>query len=258
MANSLKQRQVRRRTEEKQSALVLGAWVEYTLVALSCAWIILVGVEFVRGETPGTTAALYAIWSIFVVDFAIRFFLATDKADYLRANFLTAISLLLPAFRVFRLARLLRFTRATRLVRVIGSLNRAVRSLGKTLTYRGLPYIAMLTAVVTLLGAAAFTAFERPPEGQIEGYADALWFTAMLMTTMGSAYWPASPEGRILCFLLSFYAFAVFGYFTAALASFFVGDRRQTEESTDTVCQELSDIKSDISELKKMMSQKAD
>jgi voltage-gated potassium channel len=43
------------------------------------------------------------------------------------------------------------------------------------------------------------------------------------MTTMGSGYWPESAEARVLCLLLALYAFAVFGYVTAALASFFVG-----------------------------------
>lgn len=33
----------------------------------------------------------------------------------------------------------------------------------------------------------------------------------MLLTTMGSEYWPQTAEGRILCLLLSVYAFAVFG-----------------------------------------------
>ena len=45
----------------------------------------------------------------------------------------------------------------------------------------------------------------------------------MIMTTMGSAYWPQTPEGRVLCFLLALYSFAVFGYVTATLATFFVG-----------------------------------
>jgi voltage-gated potassium channel len=45
----------------------------------------------------------------------------------------------------------------------------------------------------------------------------------MIMTTMGSAYWPLSLEGRILCWLLSLYAFGVFGYLTAAIASFVIG-----------------------------------
>jgi len=42
----------------------------------------------------------------------------------------------------------------------------------------------------------------------------------MLLTSMGSEFWPKSPEGRILCLLLAFYGFAVFGYITASFASF--------------------------------------
>ena len=49
----------------------------------------------------------------------------------------------------------------------------------------------------------------------------------MLMATMGSAYWPQTAEGRMLCLLLSLYGFAVFGYITASFASFFVGRDRE-------------------------------
>ena len=43
------------------------------------------------------------------------------------------------------------------------------------------------------------------------------------MTTMGSDYWPKTAEGRLLCVFLALYAFAVFGYEAATLASYFVG-----------------------------------
>jgi len=45
----------------------------------------------------------------------------------------------------------------------------------------------------------------------------------MIMTTLGSGYWPVTSEGRVLCIILSLYAFSVFGYVTAALATFLVG-----------------------------------
>jgi voltage-gated potassium channel len=63
-------------------------------------------------------------------------------------------------------------------------------------------------------------------------YSTALWWTAMLLTTMGSEYWPQTAEGRLLCLLLALYAFAIFGYVTAAIAAYFVGkdhDRGQRE-----------------------------
>ncbi len=44
----------------------------------------------------------------------------------------------------------------------------------------------------------------------------------MIMTTMGSSYWPVTAQGRILCLLLSLYAFVAFGYLTATLASYFI------------------------------------
>ena len=72
-------------------------------------------------------------------------------------------------------------------------------------------------------------AFER--EHGLADYGAALWWTAMLVTTMGSEYWPKSPEGRVLCLFLAIYAFAVFGYVTASLASFFVDrDAKTTKD----------------------------
>ena len=48
-------------------------------------------------------------------------------------------------------------------------------------------------------------------------YGDALWWTAMLMTTIGSAYWPLTAPGRVLAFMLSVYSLGVFGYLDTTL-----------------------------------------
>ena len=81
------------------------------------------------------------------------------------------------------------------------------------------------TVVVAFAGAAGIYGFERsgPGEGGVDSYATALWWTAMILTTMGSESWPWMPEGRLLCLLLAIYAFMIFGYITTSLASFFVG-----------------------------------
>ena len=52
----------------------------------------------------------------------------------------------------------------------------------------------------------------------------------MIVTTLGSDAWPRTPEGRLLCFLLAVYAFTIFGYITAALASFFVGRNKEKND----------------------------
>ena len=80
-----------------------------------------------------------------------------------------------------------------------------------------------LTVLVNLLGAAGIVVFEREAaNGAITGYSSALWWTAMTLTTMGAEYFPLTPEGRVLGLLPAIYGFAVFGYVTASIASFFV------------------------------------
>lgn len=210
----------------------LEEWLEKPMLVLSVAWLALVVVEFTRGLSPALETAGWVIWGIFVLDFALRFVLAPRKLEYLRTNVLTAISLMVPALRVlrvlrvFRAVRLLRAARAVRgvrLVKVVGTLNRGMRSLGRTFSRRGVGYVVALTVVVVLAGAAGMLSFERGvPGSTIDSYWDALWWTSMIMTTMGSDYFPRTAEGRVLCVILALYAFAVFGYVTATLATFFI------------------------------------
>jgi voltage-gated potassium channel len=219
-------------THERLIALrQVEAGLETPMLVLGFAWLVLLLIEFTWGLSSLLQVVSNVIWIIFIVDFLLRFVLAPRKLAYVRANWLTAISLLVPAVRIFRLARVirvLRLARATRglqLVRVVSSLNRGMRALRVTLGRRGFGYVAALTILVTLVGAAGMFVFEKEvptPEG-LHTYGSALWWTAMLMTTMGSQYWPQTPEGRVLGFLLALYAFAIFGYVTATLATFFIG-----------------------------------
>ena len=100
-----------------------------------------------------------------------------------------------------------------------------MQAFGHHLGRRGFGYMAGLSLLVIMVGAAGMYAFERdaPHPSGFDSYGTALWWTAMLLTTMGSDYWPKTPAGRLLCWVLSLYAFAVFGYVTALLASLFMG-----------------------------------
>ena len=203
---------------------------EPVMALLGIVWLLLLVIEFTQGVTPALANANRAIWTVFIIDFAAEFLVAPSKSVYLRRHWLVLLSLALPALRVARAARIVRVARAARsvrgvrLLRTLTSMNRAMSSLRMTMSRRGFGYVSGLTVLVTVGGAAAMFAFENgvtDPNG-LHDYATALWWTAMIMTTMGSAYWPQTPEGRMLCVVLSLYAFAVFGYVTATLASFFV------------------------------------
>jgi voltage-gated potassium channel len=214
------------------------AWLETPMVLLGFVWLALLIIELVHGLSPLLAWIGRGIWLAFIADFLLRFGLAPQKRLYLRRNLLTLLALLLPALRTLRLLRLARLLRASRgfnLLRILTSTNRGMKALRRTMRRRGVGYVAALTLLVLLAGAAGMYAFEDGSAG-FSSYGEALWWTAMLMTSLGSEAWPHTPEGRALCLLLGLYGFAVFGYLTATLASFFV-DRDAADKHSATAGQ---------------------
>jgi voltage-gated potassium channel len=205
----------------------LEANLDKPLAILGFVWLTLLVVEFTRGLSPLLTQIGLVIWAIFIADFLIKFGLAPNKGRYLRRHWLTAFALAIPAVRVVRVLRVFRAARAVRglrLLRLLTSWNRGMRALGRSMRRRGFGYVIVLTLLVLVSGAAGMYSFERDlaPGRSLDDFGTALWWTAMLLTTMGSEYWPQTTEGRLLCLLLAIYGFTMFGYVTAMLATFFV------------------------------------
>jgi voltage-gated potassium channel len=242
--------------ERREILEQLEAWLETPMLVLGLVWLALLMVELLWKEVwernPLLDAISVVIWVVFIINFAVEFLIAPDKSEYLKRNWLTVVSLALPAlrvFRIFRLARALRAARAARglrLVKVVGSLNRGMRALGAAMRRRGFGYVVALTGLVTVAGAAGMYAFENEAAGGLQSYGEALWWTAMVMTTMGSQYWPQTAEGRVLCFILSLYAFAVFGYVTATLATFFVGRDAEADGAEIAGARQLAELKTEV------------
>lgn len=214
----------------------LEGWLETPMIALSVVWLVLAVLELTRGLTPALQTAATVIWVVFILDFVLRLVLAPDRRRYLMRNWLTALSLAVPALRVLRVARALRLLRVARgvrglrLVQVVGTWNRSMRTLQRHLRRRHVGYVAALTAAVLFVGAAGMLAFERS-SGGMQSYGEALWWTSMILMSFGTDYWPRTMEGRVLCVLLAAYAIGVFGYVTASLATFFLGQDALDRES---------------------------
>lgn len=245
----------REQTDEQRRNLLmqLESWLETPMLILGFVWLGLLIYELIWSLSPALEWFGTTIWIIFILDFAVKFLLAPAKIDYLKSNWLTALSLLVPALRVFRIFRIFRFLRAARgirLFRVLTSLNRGMKALSASFGRRGFGYVVALTTIVILAGAAGMLAFENEADGGIKTYADALWWTAMMMTTIGSEYFPQTTEGRILCFILALYAFAVFGYVTATLATFFVGRDAENADAEIAGAEDIKLLRGEIASLR--------
>lgn len=213
--------------------------VRTPMTVLSFVWVGLVIVNLVSGLPLILQWLSWLIWAFFVVEVLIELFIAPDRRVYLQQHWLVVISLLLPAFgtlSALRVVQALASSGSLSLVRVLTAINRGMAATRHLVGKRKVGYVAGLTVLVMLVGAAGMFSFENPSMLRAQGYAhtvqqggglhsygEAVWWTAMIMTTMGSVYWPVTLAGRILCWLLALYAFGVFGYITAILASYFVG-----------------------------------
>ncbi|MBC1224921.1 ion transporter [Nostoc sp. UCD121] len=252
---SEKQALERERSEVLQQ---LEDWLETPMLVLGFVWLALFIIEIVWGLNPLQEAFSNTIWIIFILDFLLKLAIAPHKISYIKSSWLTAISLFLPALRTFRIVRVIKILRTARavrglqLLRVMTRANRGMRVLAASISRRGFGYVVALTMIVTLIGAAGMYAFENevPVESGLHNYGTALWWTAMLITTMGSEYWPKTPEGRVLCFFLALYAFAVFGYVTATLATFFIGRDADDDEAELAGAKSIQLLQNEIAALR--------
>jgi hypothetical protein len=104
---------------ERGSALAqLEDWLETPMMVLGFVWLALLVLELTRGLSPFLATLSSAIWIAFILDFALRFWLAPDKVAYLKRNWLGAISLVVPALRVLRVFSAARALSALRGVRL--------------------------------------------------------------------------------------------------------------------------------------------
>jgi voltage-gated potassium channel len=243
----------------------LEAWLQTPMIVLGFIWLLLVMAEFIWGTSRLSATFGIVIWIVFLAEFALRFVLAPDKLRFLRGDVITVVALIAPALRLFSIFRALRALRAAsaarglRLVKGVGAANRGMNALKASFGRRGLGYVLLATVLIVLLGAAGMLAFEPASEvpGGFVSYGDALWWTAMLLTSIGSQFWPQTPEGRVLCLLLALYGFTVFGYITASFASFFVGQEAKSKASDVAGAADIKALRGEIQALRTALERTA-
>lgn len=239
-------------SQEPQALQTYDAEMQRPVLLLSLIWLVLLVGEIIFPQSRFFEVFGTLIWVLFIFDFLVRLALSHRKLVYIQSHWLVMLSLALPALRLFQVARLVAVTSAARalpgfhFVSLVTSFNNSVHTLRTTLRRRAFAYVVVLTLLVTFAGAAGMFVLERPHLG-FRSYGDALWFTAMIVLTLGSEDWPVTAEGRLLCVLLSVYSFTVLGYLTATLASMFIG--ADTNAQPDARSDE-TDLKTELEALR--------
>lgn len=236
-------------------------FTEVPLIVLGFLWLALLILELINQSNPELQTVGIAIWIIFILDFILKFIISSSKVTFLKKNVITIVSLVVPAFRLLRIVRfvrLIRITRGLRLIKMVTGFNRGMKSLAFTMKKRAVGYVLLLSMIVVFIGAAGLYGYEKDVNAGFKNYSSALWWTAMLVMSMGTENWPVTPEGRILTFMVALYGLAVFGYITASIASFFIGrdiagPKGPDHAETDDLKNELLKLHKELLDLKKQI-----
>ena len=137
--------------------------------------------------------------------------------------------------RVARLIRILRLLRGVRSTRVI------VTHLYKNRARGTFATVAMITFVLIIFSSIAMLNVETSPESTIKTAEEALWWSLATVTTVGYGdVYPKTTVGHIVGSVLMIAGVAIFGTFTATVASYFVHQDIKFEEGkSDLILQKL-------------------
>ncbi|HUE75582.1 MAG TPA: ion transporter [Chloroflexota bacterium] len=233
----------------------VSSWLDLPMAFLGLVW---TGLLLFQLAVPTSQwleligRADLAIWGIFGLQFLVELALATNKVRYLRQNWLTAVSVVLPMFRIARLVVTLRAIRSLSVVSIVLRTNRATRAAANMFGQGQFHYVVAISTIIVLMSAAGVSFLEATePESPLRSFGEALWWSATMITTVNVGVEPLSAEARILALLLRIFGVAVFGYITAQIASYLVDQRvrARTGSRENVSSREVTDLKHELTRL---------
>ncbi|WP_108252546.1 potassium channel family protein [Planctomonas deserti] len=159
-----------------------------------------------------TDLAMWVIWGLFLLDYAMNLVLAPDRRRWFWRHLHELLVVVLPVFRPLRLLRL---------VSVLRVFDRAQEDLlrGRIVIYA----IGSSVLLVVVSGLAMLDLERTVPGASITTIGDALWWAVVTITTVGYGdLAPVTVGGRFIAIGVMVGGIALLGTITASLASWFL------------------------------------
>jgi len=193
--------------------------------------------------SPAVLAGDWAVWAVFLLEYAILLAVARDRRAFARSNWLSlAVVVLsfpmLPALMGF--VRLTRLVRLLRLARVPLVLLRGLGALRLAIGRPGLLYLAAANVFLILAGGALLYLAE--PEEVKGSIWNGVWLAIVTATTVGYGdLAPAGPWGRVIAIVLMLAGVGLVSTLAASIAAYFVGqDRHSAAHGDDAAAAQAS------------------
>lgn len=239
--------------------------VDLTMTLLGIVFVGILVVQYTV-DTPAWVSrklslASIVIWAIFAIDFFIRLAFAPSKVQFLRHNWIAALALTLPAFRVLRIVQIFRAAPSLQVAGVVSGGKRTSDLLHRSLQTHPLIYMTVLTLFIGALSTAGLFTLERTdPSANIQNPGDALWWTTATLTTIGCELYPVTTEGRALAIGIMVYSLGFAGYITAALAALILGNQQSSASAPapPPASPDLAAVLAEIESLRRQLQAGAD
>lgn len=224
------------------------ARAEWPLAGAAVLFLIAYSVQVI-GQPDGTLAValaaiVWGIWGLFLIDYAVRLYLAERRRRWFVRNIHELLIVALPMLRPLRLLRLITLLRT---LHKVG---------GHALRGRLVTYVVGSVAILSYVAALTVLDVERvAPGANITSMGDALWWAMATITTVGYGdFYPVTVIGRLIATALMIGGIAVLGVVTATLASWLVesvaAETTAEVESGDQALQrELAEVKEQLRRL---------
>ena len=165
------------------------------------------------------TAALVALYVLFVADYLARLYLADPRGRWFVRHLFDLAIVALP------------FLRPLRLLSLVVVVNMLQRALGHTIRGKVVAYTVCGAVLIVYAASLAIIDIEADhPDADITRFGDALWWSITTVTTGYNDLTPLTAEGRIVAVALMIGGISLVGIVTATLASWIV--QRAAEEDT--------------------------
>ncbi len=224
------------------------------LLALSLLVLAMLGAEM-AWDLPAETSRVIRwmdglVCALLFIDFLVRFRRAESKSDFMKWGWLDLVASV-PVVDSLRWARLFRVIRLFRLLRAAKSLRGLFAHLFGESTGHGLAPVLATTVLVLALSSAGILLVEHAPDSNIRTAGDALWWSVSTVTTVGYGdRYPVTREGRFIAAALMITGVGIFGALSGAIASFFLGAKREAGPDHAAILARLDALQDEVRRLR--------
>ena len=191
------------------------------------------------------------VCGIFLMDFLVRFCIASDKLRFLSWGWIDLISSI-PAIDMFRAGRLVRVIRILRVLRGIRVARILANYLQNNRADGTILAVIFVSILVLVLSSVAILQVEQQVDGaNITTPSDALWWAISTMTTVGYGdRFPVTTVGRVIAGLTMIGGVGLFGTLSGSVTSWILNPVEQRlEVDLDAIQNELVSIHTRLDEV---------